>query len=229
MLRRLRQDGLRHWVECAGTDPRFASQYGQDHYIWEHLLGARNEGGVFVDIGAYDGVTFSNTAFFERVLGWTGLLIEPNPIAFGELKQQRNADAANCGVAPEECVLEFLQCNGYGSMLSCFPDFASPEHLKRVEEAQGEHGFEIERFAIPVKPIAKILEEHEITRADLLSLDVEGMEISVLESFPFTTVPVRICVVEANAPGPALERLMESRGFVLVAIIGTDHVYVSRE
>ena len=36
-------------------------------------------GGVFADVGGYDGVTGSNTLFFEQRRGWSGLLVEPSP------------------------------------------------------------------------------------------------------------------------------------------------------
>jgi hypothetical protein len=53
----------------------FFSQNGQDRYIYEILIeprlqvDARLFAGVFVEAGAVDGVTNSNTLFFERSLG----------------------------------------------------------------------------------------------------------------------------------------------------------------
>ena len=45
--------------------------------------------GVFVEIGAHNGITFSNTYFFEKELGWTGICVEPIPEVFAQLKQNR--------------------------------------------------------------------------------------------------------------------------------------------
>ncbi|MFZ3584632.1 methyltransferase, partial [Loktanella sp. DJP18] len=53
----------------------YASQAGQDRAVERILNGKR--GGTFLDIGAYDGLTGSNSLYFERCLGWTGLLVEP--------------------------------------------------------------------------------------------------------------------------------------------------------
>ena len=44
--------------------------------IDEELFGGRR-GGVFVDVGAHDGVSFNNTVYFEHSLGWQGLCVEP--------------------------------------------------------------------------------------------------------------------------------------------------------
>ena len=49
------------------------SQYGQDKVVYD-LLG-KPKFGIFVDIGANDGVTYSNSLFFEQK-NWTGVCIE---------------------------------------------------------------------------------------------------------------------------------------------------------
>jgi hypothetical protein len=48
------------------------SQVGQDAWALGHF-GAKR-GGVFVDVGASDGVTGSNSYLLEKCLGWTGNL-----------------------------------------------------------------------------------------------------------------------------------------------------------
>ena len=45
-------------------------------------LFGRSKRGFFIEAGAYNGVELSNTLYFEKNLGWTGLLVEPNPDAF---------------------------------------------------------------------------------------------------------------------------------------------------
>jgi hypothetical protein len=52
----------------------FYSQYGQDIFISGLFQGKKD--GVFVDIGAYDGIIMSNTYYLERELGWTGVCVE---------------------------------------------------------------------------------------------------------------------------------------------------------
>jgi hypothetical protein len=44
--------------------------------------------GTFVDLGCYDGVTYSNTWYFERKLGWSGVCVEPNPTVFPRIASQ---------------------------------------------------------------------------------------------------------------------------------------------
>jgi hypothetical protein len=80
--------GLRR--KSAEANVKFYSQVGQDRFLLENFFRGRRNG-VFLDIGAYDGETLSNTLFFEESMGWTGLCVEPLPSAFAKLKARRKA------------------------------------------------------------------------------------------------------------------------------------------
>jgi FkbM family methyltransferase len=223
-MRRLRQAGLRFSLP---SEPPYHSQYGQDRYVWENVFHGSHVQGVFVEIGAFDGVSFSNTVYFERQLQWSGVCVEPNPVAFEKLQQNRSATCLNVGIGTHLGELEFLQCSGWGGMLSCFKDFASDEHLARLEKEQREHDFQIQRVMVPVLPIRELLQQAAVSRIDLLSIDVEGAELEILLEFPFDTTLVNVVTVEVNTDALRLEELMWDRGFRLQAVIGTDHIYVN--
>ena len=55
---------------------RMTSQYGEDVLLWKFFQNKRD--GFYIDVGAYDGVGFSNTYFFEAI-GWDGILVEAVP------------------------------------------------------------------------------------------------------------------------------------------------------
>src|SRR2546426_6776147 len=95
-------------VDSSAAHPRYYSQHSQDRFIDNFLLYGKREG-VFVDVGAYDGVALSNTYYFEKELGWTGICIEPNPIAYESLVKNRKCLSLNCGVGGREALLEFLK------------------------------------------------------------------------------------------------------------------------
>ncbi|ODM88635.1 hypothetical protein Ocin01_18047 [Orchesella cincta] len=72
---------------------------GQAGYILSHIL-KNKRNGFFVECGALDGETRSNTLFMERNLGWTGLLVEADPANFKQLlKINRNAWSSNVCLA----------------------------------------------------------------------------------------------------------------------------------
>ena len=64
----------------------YYSQCKQDQYINESFFKGKDSG-VFVDIGAHNGISLSNSYFFEKELGWNGVCIEPMPEVYSELKK----------------------------------------------------------------------------------------------------------------------------------------------
>ena len=109
----------------------YFSQYGQDKFVAEHLFpGMRN--GVFVDVGAYDGVTLSNSCFFEREMGWTGLCVEPIPDVFRSWCRTaaRSARTSACRTSRE---LRIRRVEGVEA-LSGIADRMDRRHRRRIEE-----------------------------------------------------------------------------------------------
>ena len=71
---------------------KIKGQYKQPQVIDDHIFKGRIKNGFFIEAGAYDGEAISNTLYYETKYNWTGILIEPNPDAFEELKlKQRKA------------------------------------------------------------------------------------------------------------------------------------------
>ena len=58
-----------------GLHARYFSQAGQDRYLNEQFF-KNKRNGTFVEIGGHDGWTGSNCVFFEKVLNWTGIVVE---------------------------------------------------------------------------------------------------------------------------------------------------------
>ena len=66
---------------------QYYSQFKQDQFLNEVLFNNKKNG-FFIDIGAHDRVTISNTLFFEKHNEWKGICIEPNPKGFATLDQK---------------------------------------------------------------------------------------------------------------------------------------------
>ena len=43
----------------------FFSQQGEDLYVLKNYINKKNPSGIFVEVGALDGIMFSNTGFLE--------------------------------------------------------------------------------------------------------------------------------------------------------------------
>ncbi len=158
------------------------------------------DNGIFVEAGANDGETQSNTAYFARHRGWRGLLIEPIP----EL-------AARCRVARlesvvENCALVAVNADGqsvpmtYCGLMSVVEGgWSDPE----AERAHVDAGRQIQSLTtyhvdVPGRSLSSLLDQHKMTHVDLLSLDVEGFERQALEGLDLKRHRPRFILVEAR-------------------------------
>src|SRR4051812_7676853 len=108
----------------------YQSQCKQDKFVNEVIFNNKRNG-VFVDIGANDGITFSNSYFFEKQLGWTGLCVEPLESTFQKLKAVRSCKLVNGCAASFNGEETFFAVDGYGEMLSGLKSKYDSRHLSR--------------------------------------------------------------------------------------------------
>ena len=119
------------------------SQYWQDNCI--NILFWGKKKGVFLDIGAHNGISLSNTYFFEKEKKWRGICIEPNPEIFKELQANRNCILENCCISGDESLVTFRKVNGPGNMLSGILDFFDAKHISRIENWINGFGVDYEK------------------------------------------------------------------------------------
>ena len=202
----------------------FYSQIGQDRFLFEHFFRGRR-GGVFVDIGAYDGKKFSNSLFFEQSMGWTGLCIEPMPTAFAKLAASRKAICENFALADFEGEAEFLEADDLGgeneTMFSGLSSSFDPRHVRRIELMTKRQ----EARRVPVTTLATLLEKHGLYDIDYCSIDVEGGELAILSGFDFERFRIKVLTVENNFADRRIVDAMTEKGYQLYATLAHDCVF----
>ena len=134
--------------------------------------------GFFVDVGAYDGYTGSNTYLLEKH-GWTGACIEPNIIPYEKLVIMRNCRCYNLALSDTDCIKEFNQVTGYAEQLSYID--GPEEHSKRVINEINKHGGQVKKINIECKRLDSIISRS----IDYLSIDAENHELSILKGINF--------------------------------------------
>jgi FkbM family methyltransferase len=204
-----------------GIRRRYFSQKGQDRWVIERAAaGQRN--GYFVEVGAGDGRTHSNTFVLERDFGWTGLLIEPNPGFADAIRKYRSSELITACADAEKGEKPFLALGYMGGLVGEDTDHAPsrrPATLRR-------HAAKV--LMLPCKPLADILEEAQAPAViDFLSMDVEGAEYRILKSFPFDRFTFRAITIER--PTRKLHALLIEAGYVLDRIKLYDAFYLSRD
>ena len=174
-------------------DARFFSQWGEDKFLSRYFLNVPAADGSFLELGACDGVSFSNTKYFEDVLGYgRGVLVEPVPAMFSRIATHRPRCAAVCAAMTSPAraggALEFVgDCETAGAVATMGEAHAARWHAGATP------------FKVPARTLRDVLVDDAATRRDYLdffSLDVEGHEVDVLEGFPWDVVPVGVLLVE---------------------------------
>ena len=168
-------------------------------------------GGVFIDVGA-------NFGLYSNILGFKNnrlkiYLIEPNykvlkrlteNIEINQLKHQ--VQIINAAIS-NKSQLVFLQ---------------QPEknNLGTTRTSLTDKGI----FSILSCPLELILETNHISEIDLLKIDIEGNEFSVMQNFPFDKYLIKNIILEFNFLSSIsftqLRQFFENRGFAFFTITG---------
>lgn len=210
------------------TFSEYYSQYGQDKFVNETFF-KNYRGGVFIDIGAHNGISLSNTYFFEKELDWTGICLEPIPHVFEQLQKNRNCLCIRgCATTEHNARQRFLQISGYPEMLSGLIDKFDPKHMDRIMYEIKEYGGCYEIIDVPCYNLNQILEDAGINHVHFLSLDTEGGEFEILQNFDFSKCQIDVITVEDNYKVHPFIPFLESRGFIFVTTLGQDLLFVNK-
>jgi FkbM family methyltransferase len=176
----------------------YNSQWGQDLFLDKEIFkGYRN--GIFVDVGAHDGVTINNTLFFEKERGWTGINCEPLPEVFSKLQHNRpNCENLNVAINETDGTAEFMYNNGYTEMLSGLVNHYDKRHTDRLNHEIKHMGGCTQIIHVNTKKLSTVFTEKSITHVNYLSIDVEGAEYAVIKSIDFDKVFIDVIEFENN-------------------------------
>ncbi|MCL5095947.1 MAG: FkbM family methyltransferase, partial [Candidatus Omnitrophica bacterium] len=201
----------------------YYAQLEQDRFIEEFFQSHPPRYRVFVEVGAFDGVHYSNVRRLHEVYGWTGVCIEPVKKNFRKLVQSYRHTSIKCvraAVTQAEGQVE-MNVSSYPHLPSWGSDVASlsDEGVKRWKD---EFGAQWTRERVPAKRLTTILDEQGIRRFDLLSLDAEGHDLEVLQTSDFNRFSPQLIVVEYGNQRSQIQEFLSSRGFEVVSDNGQD-------
>ena len=134
------------------SSKKYYSQYGEDKIIEKYFEKKNIKNGIFFEMGAGDGILYSNTKFFTDN-GWSGLLIEPDVNEFNKLKKNYTNNE-NIIVGNEKCSLE--------------------------------------------NNLNIIFEKYNLKKLNLLSIDIDGLDLTILKLLDFKKFRPNIIIIEYN-------------------------------
>ncbi len=174
---------------------------------------------LFVDVGARDGIFISNTYILEKDYGWSGICIEPHPELFKMLEKNRKTKCLNVAVADVDErgeTFKFAMWKegpiGHSGLIGI--DY---KHLDKIKN------YDHEIIKMKCFPLKKILRDESISRVDVLDIDVEGAEASVLRSIDFKECHFNLISVEKSSS--EIGEILSANGFRFLCTLGQDTVY----
>ncbi len=210
----------KRWQRCYGrlvalnagkiTPFQLTAQHAEDVFLVDYFEGLPS--GIFVEVGAYDGVQCSNTYALEQ-LGWSGLLVEAHPQNVEKCRKNRpTAIVEHAAVGGPEATgsVAFNEVKGKGADLLSFIS-ADEQHLARCRhEGEG-----ICVVQVPYASLAALFKKNGLNKIDFLSIDIEGAEIEALRGINLTQTRPHLILLEANHEQAAkkLKEFLEPQGY----------------
>jgi len=170
--------------------------------------------GFFVEVGANEPHERSQTWHLEQA-GWTGILIEPQPELAQKLREARQAQVFAVACSSPQNAGNVLPLHVAGPLSSLDRDRMAPG-------AQAETIIDV-----PVQTLDKILQESRAPVGfDLLSLDVEGHELEVLQGFDLPRWQPRLILLEDHVADLTKHRFLTKAGYRLIRRFDNNGWYV---
>ena len=184
--------------------PIFIKKYLKKYYglnkLDEQIKSYLNfNNGFFVELGAHDGITQSNTFYYEKNKNWNGILIEPTPNIFLKLKKNRSKKNFyfNRACVSFKFKKNFIELV-YSGLKTFSPQFMIDkrqiEHTAHTELTINDKIFTYKVRAVTLNSILIKAKAPKII--DFLSLDTEGAEFEVLNGIDFKRFSFRYMLIE---------------------------------
>ena len=186
--------------------PKSFGEYEEDLKVRE-LLGKVE---TFVDVGANDGYHSSNS-FYWGVRGARGVCFEPIPETFNRLKRlylfSQRVACRNIGISDQTCDSTMVSLGDQSYIPETQDESHKAIHRIRHERAKEKCRVKLMRFDEALQGL------NLPTSIDLLTVDVEGHEFSVLKSVPFDVYTFRVIIVETHQINKEGQYIWKHRDF----------------
>jgi len=184
-------------VKQLGHRGELHSQFGQDWLI-SSVLGCKREG-FFIDLASNDAEFLSNTLMLERDFGWKGLCLEANrDYIYGLARRKCQTVIAAIG-APKNTKVSFVLRGVLGGIVG-------NQYDNKNKTAKGDR---VDMYLVQFSEILERLNAPAVI--DYMSLDVEGAESVVMQTFPWDKHTIKIMNIER--PKKDLQDMLTSHGY----------------
>ena len=229
----IKYEDLEDTLRGQDDQPLYAEKILKKHNIWDPV-----KPGFYIEAGAAGGELYSNTLYFEMKYNWTGLLVEPSPIWWKELKSKnRNAWILPHCLSTEKKVhlIDFY------SFSEDFVDFAFMSRTDMdhdfYENFKANHPNALNKLKVQCFPLQAVLKAIELPKVQYFSLDIEGAEYDVLKTIDFNVVDLSVFSIEIEDDNDNVMRLnsgsnedlhkyLKQNGYDYIDRVGRDNFFV---
>ncbi len=188
------------------------AQHGEDRLLAERFSHRRD--GHYVEVGALDGEYLSNTYYFEKELGWRGVLVEPNPTQAALCRTHRPASivAQFAAVAPgHEGTVTLGVTEGDEGYSTLSPN-------RTYSRILSERDLVPTPVDVQATTLDRILDDAGLPSIDFMTIDVEGHELEALRGMDLGRWRPTVLLIESasGAPGLRMSWLLFRGGYARV-------------
>ncbi len=203
---------------------KYYSQACQDFIVDQLLCNKKN--GFFLDLGANDGISFSNSYFFEKHRNWQGICVEPIKEVYDKLRKNRKCKVINYAIGEKTENLKFTRVVGDSQMLSGITKFRHPDHQKRTLNEVEFNGGEVIEEIVQCISFKEMMSEFDAKTIDYLSIDIEGGEFEILKTIDLKEFSIKIITIENNYDDERINDYMISKGYHKILNYKADEFYL---
>ena len=199
--------------------------YGQLWQDFEAELILEKRGincGRYLDIGAFDGVTFSNTKRFEDK-GWEGICVEPISTSFQKLEKGRSSINVNVAIGPNHgrVLMETCDLNDgifHGDALATIGKITDPRFS----------GLKTRSEDVSVVSAESVIPEGW-EKIELIAIDCEGCDLDALSTIDLKRRDPELIIIENGSDGDAISSYLNVFGYSEEFANGQDSFYTKRQ
>ena len=190
-----------------------------------------NRGGFYVEIGANDGISQSNSLFFERKRNWIGVLVEPSPSTFKFLRKNRSSsnNFYNCACVSfdyKDDFIDFFYSNLMSTTVHSDEDFETYKNHAKSGNLYLARNENLGNLRVPARTLESILiSSNAPALIDLFSLDVEGNELEILKGLSHINYRFKYIVVETPDFATISNYLYENKYIFIKKLSSHDYLF----
>lgn len=196
-----------------GYIPKYLSSKGQDRWVIEDVFKYQTNL-FFLELGAYDGFTDSNSYILEKRYNWRGICIETIPEYYERMRKtfKRSCICLNaCIDEKNDTPVDLIVNKDRSGIIAHDTDNNASLREKAIMQAKRSK----KTLTLRTMTLYDLLRENNAPRIiDYFSLDVEGAETRILRNFPFDKYTFLALTIER--PSQELNQILFRNGYVFI-------------